>query len=295
MSTAVAQLIADRKLRCNAPVYEPGGGGVNVSRAINRMGGSSEALYSAGGREGKRLAGLLDDEGIAHRAVEIAGQTRVNITVQESSSDRQYRFGMPGPLMQEREWMELLERIGARLPSNGFVVASGSLAPGVPDDFYARIALMLHGTGTRFVLDTSGNPLLRAAGEGVYLLKPNMREFQELVQREITDEREQEREARDLVRRGVCEVLVLSLGNAGVLLATEDGARRLRAPSVPVRSKVGAGDSMVGGLVLGLNRAMPLEDSVRLGIAAGAAAVMTPGTELCRREDVFRLFEQLHS
>jgi len=293
MSTTVSQVVADRKLRCDAPLYEPGGGGINVTRAIKRMGGSSRALYAAGGSTGTRLDGLLKFEHIEHQAVEIERQTRVNLTVRETSSDRQFRFGMPGPFLQEHEWKNLLKCIKALLPSNEFVVASGSLAPGVSQDFYAKIARMCRKNDTRFVLDTSGEPLVRAVEEGVYLLKPNMREFQELVQREITDEKAQEKQVDALVRSGACEVLVLSLGSAGVLLATENIMKRLRAPSVPIRSRVGAGDSTVGGLVLGLHRGMPLEQSVLLGIAAGAAAVMTPGTELCRREDVFRLFEEL--
>jgi 6-phosphofructokinase 2 len=292
-NTEVSQVVAERKLRCDSPVHEPGGGGLNVSRAISRLGGSSTALHLSGGPAGRQLSGLLDSEGIDHHPFETEGLTRVNFTVRETSSNRQFRFGMPGPTIQEQEWKGFLDFVRERLPSKGFVVASGSLAPGVPSDFYARIARMLKKKGTRLILDTSGEPLTRAAEEGVYLLKPNMREFQELVQREITDEREQERQARALVRRGSCEVLVLSLGSAGILLATEEDVRRLRAPSVPIRSKVGAGDSMVAGVVLGLYRDMTLDESARLGIAAGAAAVMTPGTELCRGDDAKRLFKQL--
>lgn len=294
-NTEVSQVVADRKLRCDSPRHEPGGGGINVSRAIGRLGGSSTALYTSGGPAGMQLEGLLDSEGIDHHAFETEGHTRVNFTVRETSSDRQFRFGMPGPTLREQEWTGFLDCVRERLPAKGFVVASGSLAPGVPHDFYARIARMLKEGGSRFILDTSGEPLVRAAEEGVYLLKPNMREFQELVQREIADEREQERQARILVQRGSCEVLVLSLGSAGVLLATEEDATRLRAPTVPIRSKVGAGDSTVAGLVLGLYRGMTLYDSARLGIAAGAAAVMTPGTELCRGDDAQRLFKQLRA
>jgi 6-phosphofructokinase 2 len=294
-NTEVSQVVADRKLRCDSPRHEPGGGGINVSRAIRRLGGSSTALHTSGGPAGIQLDGLLDSEGIDHHAIKTEGNTRVNFTVRETSSDRQFRFGMPGPTLREQEWKRFLDCVRERLPSQGFVVASGSLAPGVPHDFYARIARMLKERDSRFILDTSGESLVQAAEEGVYLLKPNMREFQKLVQREITDEGEQERQARILVRRGSCEVLVLSLGSAGVLLATRENATRLRTPTVPIRSKVGAGDSMVAGLVLGMYRGMTLDDSVRLGIAAGAAAVMTPGTELCRGEDTERLFKQLRT
>jgi 6-phosphofructokinase 2 len=292
-STEVQQLVAERKLRCDRPLYEPGGGGINVSRVIKRLGGSSTAIYMAGSATGKHLGSLLDMEGIVHRAVEIADRTRVNFTVREKSRNRQFRFGMPGPFVREQEWEQLIDRLYQELPPSGFVVASGSLAPGVPDDFYVKIARKLKDKKIRFVLDTSGEPLVRAARQGVYLLKPNMREFRELVQRDITDEREQEQQASALIERGACEVLVISLGSAGVLLATSEGTMRIRAPSVPIRSKIGAGDSTVAGLVLGMHNGMSLEESTRFGIAAGAAAVMTPGTELCRSGDTFRLYKQL--
>jgi 6-phosphofructokinase 2 len=291
--TEMFQVTPDRKLRCDAPWYEPGGGGINVSRALRRLGGESTALYTAGGPIGRLLTTLLEDDGIESHAVATKHQTRINFAVRETSSDRQFRFGMPGPELLEREWSRFLECIDGHIPANGVVVASGSLPPGVPVNFYARIAKMLKDSGTHFILDTSGASLIRAADEGVYLLKPNAREFQELVQREIESEQEQEHQAMALIQRGACEVLVLSLGGAGVLLATRDGTRRMRAPSVRIRSRVGAGDSMVAGLVMGLSQNRALEESVRLGIAAGAAAVMTPGSELCRGGDAFRLFEGL--
>jgi len=127
----------------------------------------------------------------------------------------------------------------------------------------------------------------------VFLVKPNVRELGELVDAELTSEQQQLAAARDLIRQGRCEVVVLSLGAGGALLITADNGEHIRTPTVPIRSKVGAGDSMVAGIVLGLSRDLTLSDAVRYGVAAGAAAVMTPGTELCRREDTERLFEQM--
>jgi 6-phosphofructokinase 2 len=162
----------------------------------------------------------------------------------------------------------------------------------VPDDFFARVARIAKRMGSRFVLDTKGEPLKLALREGLYLIKPNLSEMWELAGHELTDERHQSGAALRIVREKQSEVVVLSLGAGGVILATPEGTERLTSPSVRVRSRVGAGDSMLGALVLGLARGQGLRTAVRYGIAAGAAATINPGTQLCSREDTERLFEQ---
>jgi len=291
MSTGVNHVVAERKLRCKPLFREPGGGGVNVSRAIRRLGGESITLYPAGGAAGHMLRDLLDKEGLEHRPIPIEGLTRENLIVFEESSRRQFRFGMPGPGLNESEWKRCLEELTAISPKPDYLIASGSLPPGVPDDFYARVARLGAKLGARVIVDTSGEPLRLAAHASVYLLKPNMRELRELTGEELRDERQQERVAKEIVDSGHAEVVVVSLGAAGSLMVSKDGCERLRAPIVPIESRVGAGDSMVAGIVLSLARDKPIREAVEFGVAAGAAAVMTPGTELCRREDVERLYE----
>jgi 6-phosphofructokinase 2 len=290
-NTRVQQVVPERKLRCERPRTEPGGGGVNVSRAIHRLGGDSTLLYLAGGLTGDMLERLLDGEGLAQRRIPIEGWTRENLIVFESISGQQFRFGMPGPDVREAEWRRCLDELRELEPAPGYLVASGSLSPGMPVDFYARVAEVAGELNARLVVDTSGEALREAARAGVYLLKPNAGEFQALVGRELKGEAEQLEAAQALVRSGSCEVLVISLGAGGSLLVTSGGSEHLRTPTVPIRSKVGAGDSMVAGIVLGLARDLALRDAVRLGVAAGAAAVMTEGTELCRREDTERLYQ----
>ena len=292
-NTRVAQVVPERKLRCERPRREPGGGGVNVSRAIHRLGGDSTLLYLAGGLTGDMLERLLAGEGLTQRRIPIDGWTRENRIVFESISGQQFRFGMPGPDVHEAEWRRCLDALRALEPAPGYVVASGSLSPGMPVDFYARVAEVAGELNARLVVDTAGEALREAARAGAYLLKPNAGEFQALVGRALTGEAEQLEAAQALVRSGSCEVLVISLGAGGVLFVTSDGSEHLRTPTVPIRSKVGAGDSMVAGIVLGLARGLELRDAVRLGVAAGAAAVMTEGTELCRREDTERLYEEV--
>jgi len=294
-SAAVSRVAAGRKLRCELPRHEPGGGGVNVSRAIGRLGGESLALYPAGGALGQMLERLLDQEKVPHSPVSIQGMTRENLTIFDQSTDEQFRFGMPGPTLTEEEWQACLDELVELDPRPDYVVGSGSLPPGTPEDFYARVARRVREMGGRAIVDTSEGPLQAAAEEGVYLLKPNMRELGQLAGREIEGEADQEAVARDIVESGKAEVVVVSLGAAGVLLATGKEMERLRAPTVSIESKIGAGDSMVAGIALALARGKALRDAVRFGVAAGSAAVMTPGTELCRREDTERLYEQMTS
>jgi len=163
----------------------------------------------------------------------------------------------------------------------------------VPADFYARVSQWAKDHGAKTIVDTHGEPLSLACKEGVFLVKPNLRELERLAGGSSQSEQQQEKLVRRLVTDGCCEAVVVSLGAAGALLAWEQGVERVRSPTVPIKSKVGAGDSMVAGIVSGLSRGWEMAQAVRFGVAAGAAAVMTPGTELCRREDTERLFRQI--
>lgn len=264
---------------------------MNVSRAIKKLGGESLLLYPVGGLTGKMLEELLGREGLKHRPFPIEGLTRESLVILEESTGRQYRFGMPGPELQEQEWQQFLIALSAMDPAPEYLVASGSLPPGVPADFYARVASLGKKREAKVIIDVSGEALKKALREGVYLIKPNVREFSELVGKDIQEEAQIKAEAGKIIESGHCEVLVISLGAAGALMVSEEVSERLLPPTVPIVSKVGAGDSMVAGIVLSLARGRSVRESVLFGVAAGAAAVMTPGTELCRREDAERLFE----
>lgn len=294
MSASVAHVAPEIKLRCNPPRRDPGGGGINVARAIRRLGGDAVAIYPSGGLTGQLLQDLLDREALRHQPIPIREITRENVTILDETTGQQYRFGMPGPQLDDAEWQRCLDGVAGLSPTPDYLVASGSLPAGAPAEFFAHVAALARTLGARLVLDTSGEALKQAVENGgVYLLKPNMRELSQLAGRRIEDEAHQEEVALQLVRSGKAEVVVVSLGAAGALYATREGSERLRAPTVPIQSKIGAGDSMVGGMVLSLARGDALRDAVRFGVAAGAAAVMTPGTDLCHREDVERLYRQM--
>jgi 6-phosphofructokinase 2 len=292
-SASVGSVMPERKLRCTEPRFEPGGGGVNVSRAIAKLGGDSLAFYLAGGPMGQVFHDLLQKEEVRHMVIPVAGMTRESLVVYETSTGQQYRFGMPGPSVRDEEWTECLEQLQRTEPKPTFLVASGSLPPGVPKDFYARVASLAKEYGAKMVIDTVDEPLALAARQGLFLMKPNLRELEALADQDLNSEQDQERLARRMVEEGKSQVVVVSLGAAGALLAWKEGWERIRAPTVPIKSKVGAGDSTVAGIVVGLARGMTVSEAVRFGVAAGAAAVMTPGTELCRREDTERLYERI--
>lgn len=292
IATTTDRVKATHKLRCSAARFDPGGGGINVARVIYALGGNATAVYTAGGPVGDSLQKLLDAAGIPQLVVPIEGETRVSITVDERASDDQYRFVFPGPQVSGAELEHCLEAIADLDPPPQFLIASGSLPPSAPADFYARVAKLAQELDAKFFLDTSGDAL-QQAGRGVYLVKPNLRELSEFVGRELKTREDQIAAGREMIDDGRAEIVALSLGADGALLVTSDLSECYPALNVPVRSAVGAGDSMLGGIMYSLSRGDSIRDAVRYGMAAGAAALMTEGTELCRREDTERLYRSM--
>ena len=290
IASSTLRIVPAEKLRCSAPRHDPGGGGINVARAIHKLGGDAIAVFPIGGPAGGRIEQLLDEEEVASRTVAIAGLTRESFTVDERQTGRQFRFVMPGPPLSADEQERCLDQLASLTPKPYYIVVSGSLPPGVPNDFYVRVAERTRLLGARLILDTSGEALRKIRVGDVYLLKPNLRELSELIGREIISPRQQEEAARELIAQRCTEIVVVSLGAAGAILADQQGCWRFVSASVPVASTVGAGDSMVAGIVLSLARGKTVHEAVRYGMAAGAAALMLPGTELCRRDDTERLF-----
>ncbi len=293
-SSSVEHVIPESKLYCEEPLYEPGGGGINVSRAIKKLGGKSLLMYISGGLSGKRLANLLQQEDLNTQPIHIEKPVRENLIIMENSTNLQYRFGMPGPEIKEPEIKNIFEAIKNINPFPDYFVISGSIPRGVSSDIYAEMAKIAKERGAKVIVDVSGEPLKKVMKEGVFLIKPNMGEFQELVGRELKEEEEIKKEAYKLVKENCCQNVVISLGAGGALMVNQATARFMRPPTVPIKSKVGAGDSMVAGIVLSLARDKDFQEAVLYGLAAGSSAVMTPGTELCRKEDTDKLYEKMY-
>jgi 6-phosphofructokinase 2 len=292
VATATDTIVPSTKLRCEEPRCDPGGGGINVARAVHMLGGDALAVYPAGGATGEMIRGFLEKEGVPQAVVPVASMTRQSLAVVERQSGKQYRFLLPGPPLGANDRERCLDALAVQAKGAVFVVASGSLPPGVPDDFYARVARLAGDCGARFALDSSGDALA-GAGAGVFLIKASLHELEHLRGAALAGDRALDSAARAIVAEGRCEILVVSLGAEGALLATREGSWRFPAAQVAGLSSIGAGDSMLAGMLVSLVRGWALRDALRFGIAAGAAALLRPGTELCRPEDTERLYREL--
>lgn len=275
-----------RKVRTRGETFDPGGGGVNVARVVKELGGEALAVILAGGVSGRFLEELLDEGGVPRRSVPIAGRTRISHTVHDLSTGQEYRFVPEGPEIAEAEWQAALAALEEE--EAGWIVASGSLpARGVPADIYARAGAIAARRGRRFVLDTSGPALAAALGSGVALVKPSRGEFEALAGRPLPDIGMVGEIASALVRQGKADLVAVTLGHEGALLAGPGEALlALPALDVPVKGAVGAGDSFLAAMTLALARGESPREAFAWGMAAGAAAVMQAGTAHPRRAEV---------
>lgn len=289
ISVAVDRLVPQHKLRCSDERRDAGGGGINVARALRRLGSDVTAIYPAGGSTGDVLDGLVAAEDVRRKIIPIRGQTREDFTAHEKTTGLEYRFVLPGPTLSDVELALCCDLLAAQVRRGGYVVASGSLPPGTPADFYVRVAEVVAARGAKFVLDAAGEALRSAVGHGVYLIKPSWRELGDLVGRSLETEEACLLEARRLVENGAVKYVALTMGEGGAVLVGEGCLLRAAAPKVDVQSSVGAGDSFLAGLIHVLARGRPPEEALRMGVAAGSAALLHKGTGLCDAADVLRL------
>ena len=271
---------------------DPGGKGLNVARVIRRLGRPTVAIALVGGETGEFIKNRLEREDIEKELVEIEGTTRVNISVIDESTGVQTNLNHDGPIVDPAELHALELRVEEWLPEVVLTVLGGSLPPGVPPDSYARMIRWMRENDVRTVLDTSGDALVRGVEARPYMIKPNVREAQELLGRELKTEGDIVEGARELTEREI-KAVVVSMGARGAIAVSRDGAWKAVPPEVSKESTLGAGDSMVAGLAIGVSEHSSLPESLALGTAAATATVMTPGTELCRVEDVQALLPKV--
>jgi len=290
---SVDKVIPSHKLRCANTRHDAGGGGINVARVVRRFGANPIAVFPAGGPMGQLLEKLVNRESVSHLTIPIAGDTREDITVDEKSTGNQFRFVLPGPTLSDKEMQACLDAIGSVLTDGSYLVASGSLAPGLPAEFYAQVAHIAATRGALFVLDSSGPCLKAALDTGIHLFKPSLREFEDLVGHRLGNDAACVSAARECIASGKTAMIALSLGERGAILVIGDSAFSATAPAAKVVSTVGAGDSFLGAFVWMLAQDKDPRDALRLGVAAGTAALLAPGTELCSPEDVDRLLDDI--
>lgn len=286
------EVVHTRKIRCRDVRFDAGGGGLNVARFAHALGTPVSAVLTVGGAMGSRVLDLVGAEGVSAVPVPIGGETRESFTVNEQASGKQLRFVLPGPTLTPDEQQQCLDALRRTAAPARFVVASGSLPPGVPPDFYQRVADLCREVSAALILDASGIGL-RHVTSGVHLLKPSLGELRERVGRALETEPEQVAAARELIDCGLTDAVVVSLGARGALLVTSDEAERFPAVAVTVVSEVGAGDAMVAGITAALARGAALSDAVRYGIAAATAKLQTPGTAAFGHNDVDAVFEKI--
>jgi len=289
----VGRVESTRKLRCSPPKRDPGGGGINVARVAHRLGSDVTAIYPIGGAIGKLLQRLVEREHIPSLVTPSHVETRENFTAYEEPTGEQYRFVLPGSALHRAEWEAVLDRLASLPGKVKFVVASGSVPPGVPDDFFARVVRHAKALGAKTVIDTWGAALEAALKEGVTLIKPNLVELSDFVGAPLDNDEDRVAACRKLAADGRAEMVALTLGEDGALLVTADRVLRAQPMAIEPVSTVGAGDSFLGGMVAALASGKPLDEAFRVAVAAASAAVLSPGTELCRAEDVKRLLPKV--
>lgn len=292
-ATLTAQIYPEGKLRCTAPVFEPGGGGINVARAITHLGGKATAIFPAGGATGEHLTALLADENVPTQSVDTQDWTRQNLHVHVEASGEQYRFVMPGAALSADEFRKLEEKVLA-IESGALLVLSGSLPPGVQLEAWVQLIKAAQQQGIRCIIDSSGDALTAALEIGnIELVKPNQKELSALVNRPLTQPDDVRKAAQELVNSGKVRRVVVSLGPQGALGVDGSECVHVVPPPMKSQSTVGAGDSMVGAMTLKLAEGASLTEMVRFGVAAGSAATINQGTRLCGHEDTQKIYDYL--
>lgn len=295
LATKVGAVVPNVKLRCEPARLDPGGGGINVSRAVQILGGRSRTFVVLGGHNGEHMAKLMTEAGLDLIVHPSRGETRSSLSVIDKRTGEQYRFMLPGPEWTALDITAARASITAAAQPGGLAVLSGSIPPGVPDGILLDLARSMNARGVDVVVDTSGPALHIMAGStdrAAHVLRMNQEEANDLAGRPLRDLQESAEFAAGLVAKGAARIVIVARGPEGSVLAWSGGRLHARAADVPVRSKVGAGDTFVGGFTYGLALAEDLPAALTRGVAAASAAVMSEGTSLCTREDAERLMAQ---
>lgn len=277
---AVDRLLEGEVNRATATRLDPGGKGINVSRAVVANGGATVAVLPVGGVHGRMMTQLLDGTGVVVEAVPIAQSIRANIAVVEPDGTTT-KINEPGPNLTTTEVTTFLDTVRevVKASPGAWIVGCGSLPGGVAGDFYADLVRLGHEVGARVAIDTSGAPLPPAIPAGPDLIKPNRAELGELVGADLRTVGEVVDAARDLIAGGIAQVLV-SLGRDGALLVSADTVLLAAASVDRPLSTVGAGDCTLGGYLLALDRGASPQQALVQAVAFGSAAVGLPGTEV---------------
>jgi len=242
----IDKLTKDDAIRAREIRRDPGGKGINVSRVVKELGGETVAFGISGGCAGYMLKSLMAEHGIPFEAIEVPEETRINVILTDRADRTQTRISAPGPRMALADVEGFMQKIVTAHPLPPWWVLGGSLPPGVPEDFYARLIMLLQAQGAKCLLDADDEALKIGLQAKPYLIKPNEREFARLVGRSLPDEGALIAAARTVIQQGV-QMVAITLGRKGALIVSQDAALHVTSPDIEVKSKVGAGDSFLAG------------------------------------------------
>lgn len=288
-SSFIDALLPDKKLRCTAFIQEAGGGGINVARAMKKLGGNALAVFLAGGYTGIVLQNLLKAEGVDMLVIDTGIDTRENIMIVDKATNLQYRFITPGFTVEQTHWQQLLAAV-EKIANVEYIVVSGSMQQGFPQDMFERLSFIARQKNAKLIIDIPAETMQSHPVKGAYLLKPNLSELSMLAGKAELHGDEITGAARDVISKNICDAVIVSMGAAGALLVTKDIAEQFMAPPVKRKSTVGAGDSMLAGIVMYLSASKNIKEAVRFGVACGTAATLNEGTQLCNKSDAEKLY-----
>lgn len=285
-SAKVAELVPYDKLDCLDITYHPGGGGINISRVLHRLAIESHCIFPYGGKTGEHLIELLQDEHVSVYSTPISIWTRENFAVFENKTNLQYRFGMPTSSFDEEELENLERLVYQQVASDDIFVISGSLPKGLPTDYYSKIIQNLKASGVKIIVDTSGPVFSEVLKNELFLIKPNQKELARLAGKESLSKEERETFAMKLVTDKIAKYIVVSLGKDGAFMAHKDGIEYVAAPEISLKSTIGAGDSMVAGLIYAIVKNESPKNMLRWGVACGVSATLSEGSDLAHKADI---------
>ena len=291
-TVTVEGLVIDEANRWTSFRRDPGGKGINVSRVIHELGGETVVYGFVGGIDGEALEHLLKQQGVPFNFTQIEGEIRSNFIITNLKTRRQTRIDAPGPCISRGELENLIAEITRIEPKPQFLVMAGSVPPGVPDDIYRQLIVEAKERGIRTVFDSDDEWLRQGIEAKPDIIKPNVYEAEQLLGIKLKDEAAIVQAAKALIAQGI-EIVIISRGSGGMIVASGDNIFKVVPPQVEVRSTVGAGDSAIAGLVMSLSGGAGIEEASRLAVAAGTATALTPGTALCHRDDVEKLLPQI--
>jgi 6-phosphofructokinase 2 len=291
-SVSIKKMIPESKLKCFDIESYPGGGGINVARVLTRFECDVTAFFPVHRNKISIFESSLNDEKVHYATIPTDHETRENIEVLDLSSNKQYRLVMPNNELSEEEWKICLLKI-KQFKKIDILVISGSMPLNCPATIFQELSKIAIAKKAKLIIDTSGKALKNAITEPIFLIKPNLEEFGVLIGKDNLTKSNLRNNAKKFMSEHKCENLVVSLGSKGAMLFNKSVVFDSKPPKVKIKSTVGAGDSMLAGIVYGLDNDLNLKECLNLGVALGTATTMKQGTELCSKEDVDMLLPKV--